>query len=713
MVVSEMGSIAIEPSTAIDDLTTTPTPLSERVFVYGMRLVGVALLLSITVPLYRIAGSGESDRIARDVADSADLSRSLFLLGTLIILTIGILASRITDPSGVDRLCSRLGARLESIPTRWFATVLALFTGLATLAFSNVVLKAKPNLIDAMVQLANARYVAAGHLSGPVNQFSEFWHLPNSIASAHGWVSQYPPGFVMLLGVGLRMGVPQLVGPFFAGLTVFFTVLAAERLFPDDIAVARLGALMLALSPFLIGLAGAFMNHVGAAAFISAAVYCALRSRDADSVVWAALSGASVGAVLSIRPLTALVAAVLVAIIWIAKPEAGLRERIRKLLKLSLGAVVGIAPFLAALGAYNQYFFGSPFRFGYAALVGPLVAPGFHLDPSGHLYGPLQALGYTASDLTTLSLYLLESPLPAVGIVAAFLMCARQFPTGVRIVLAWALLPVVANALYWHHGIFMGPRMLNEWAPAWTLLTAIAAVGMVRLIPRGLAFGGYSPRSALAISFAMAWLVGVFYLGPERLARYGGSWMASTRMTIRPASGASLVFVHGAWTTRIAMRLVAHGLRGDSLEAALAQNATCDVHNFADWYTQEPASRQAAAPPISFNFDSRNKTSKIQIAQGEEIRYVPGVPISRECLGEIASDALGIIETAPLAWQNDLPGLDGSGTMIVRDFGPQANARLIERHPERIPMILYRAQKEGAPKLVPYAAGIKSLWPAG
>jgi hypothetical protein len=92
---------------------------------------------------------------------------------------------------------------------------------------------------------------------------------------------------------------------------------------------------------------------------------------------------------------------------------------------------------------------------------------------------------------------------------------------------------------------------------------------------------------------------------------------------------------------------------------------------------------------------------------------VPGVVLSRDCLGEIASDTLGIIETAPLAWQADLPGLERTGPMIVRDFGPQINARLIERYPERIPMILYRPQKEGAPKLAPYAVGIKSLWPAG
>ena len=338
------------------------------------------------------------------------------------------------------------------------------------------------------------------------------------------------------------------------------------------------------------------MNHVGAAAFISIAVYCALRSRDADSVGWAVATGAAVGAVFSIRPLTAVVAALVVAIIWLTAPASSARIRLVGLVKLSSAAVLGIAPFLAALAAYNQHFFGSPLRFGYEALVGPLVGPGFHRDPSGHLYGPLQALGYTSSDLITLGAYLLETPIPAVLVVGAFLLASRRFEIGARIVTAWALLPVVANALYWHHGIFMGPRMLNEWAPAWALLTAAAAVGLVRRISPHRKFGGYSPRAGLTLAFMVAWVAAILYLAPQRLTRYGGSWMASTRMSTPSTPSPSLVFVHGGWPTRIAMRLTANGLRGDSLEAAMALNTTCDAYTFAELVRGSVERAQSPAP---------------------------------------------------------------------------------------------------------------------
>jgi hypothetical protein len=678
-----------------------------------LRVTGVALLVLITVPFYRLVAGTNSDRIAGDVVEAADLARTLLLLGTLITLTIGVLASRVMELARLETSLAKVGDRLTSVPLPWFALSLALVSGLLSLIFSVSVLEGKPNLIDAMVQLAQARFLAAGQLSGPVDQFSEFWHLPNSIATANGWVSQYPPGFVVLLAIGMRLGAPQLIGPILVGVTVMFTALTAARLFPEDRIVARLGAMMLALSPFLLGLAGAFMNHVGAAAFISVAVYCAIRSRDTDSFVWAVLSGAAVGAVFSIRPLTAIVAALIVAFIWLVGPTRRTGEAIERFLRLTLGAVIGIAPFLAALAVYNRHFFGNPIRFGYSALVGPLVAPGFHRDPSGHIYGPLQALGYTSSDLATLSMYLLETPIPAVGVVALFLLFAPAFTRGTRIVALWALLPVIANAFYWHHGIFMGPRMLNEWAPAWALFTAVSAVGLVRRIPREKALGNYSPRVAVTITFLLAWIAGIFYLGPQRLARYGGSWMASSRMAVPATGKPSLVFVHGGWPTRIAMRLTARGFRGDSLEAALALNPTCDVHNFASWYATKPAERTVIPPPLNFDFTAPNKTQTIQVARGDEIRFDEARPYVRSCLRQVASDSLGIIDIAPLVWQSDLPGLDGAGAMVVRDMGPEENAGLIARYPTRVPMMLFRPEKEAPPKLVPYDIGIKALWPHG
>jgi hypothetical protein len=684
----------------------------SRVSVYALRVAGAALALLVVFPFYRLLDTSDAGPFLRGSIAVAELSRTMVFLGLLILAAVGVMASRITNPSAVTNAFARLGNRLAAIPALWFAAGLALLSSCITLVFTLTALDGKPNLVDAMVQLLHARYVAAGQLAGPADAFSEFWHIQNSLVTPNGWVSQYPPGYVVLLAIGLRLGIVQAVAALLVGLSVFFTSLAAERLLRDDIIPARLGVMMLALSPFAIGLAGAYMNHVGAAAFTAAAVYFAVRGRDGDNLWWSVLAGFAVGGVFSIRPLSAVVAALVVAAVWLTRTSERWQQGLARFVRHSMAALLGIAPILVALAAYNQHFFGSPFRFGYVASQGPLVGPGFHRNPLGQLYGPLQAIAFTSSDLVTLSLYLLETPVPTVLIVGLFLLFAHRFSPGERVIAFWALVPVVANAFYWHHGMFMGPRMLNEAAPAWALLTAIAAVGLVRLVPREKMLGNYSPRTALAITFALAWCAGIFFLGPQRLASYGGPWMESSRIEVPRSPRPSLVFVHGAWTGRVAMRLVAHGLRLDSLEVAMRQNPTCDVHNFAIWYAMNPAERPREHPPMDFNFLPHQLPPTVEIAEGDNIRAYPGVPMPKNCLREVASDTLGIVDVAPLLWQSDLFGLGGEGTMVARDMGPEANARLINQFPDRVPALFYRSKKGGRPVLAPYADGMSVLWPS-
>jgi Dolichyl-phosphate-mannose-protein mannosyltransferase len=682
-----------------------------RFITYALRAAGMVLVALVLLPVYRLLDGPDAGRFPRGSLAAAELSRSMLFLGSFIAIAVAILASRVLDPSAIDRALGRLGKRLVAIPTLWFAGGLALIAAALTLAFSLAVLDGKPNLIDAMVQLVHARFIAAGHLAGPADDIPEFWQLQNSIVTPHGWVSQFPPGFVIFLAAGLRLGMVQLVGPVFAGLTVFFTALAAERLLSHDRATARVGAVMLCFSPFLIGLAAAFMNHIAAAAFTAAAIYCAVRSRDDGKLWWALLAGGAVGGVFSIRPLTGIVAAAIVAVVWLAYDMLDSGRRIVGFLRRSLAATVGISPVLAAVGAYNQFFFGRPFTFGYLASTGPLVEPGFHRDPTGAFYGPVQALAYTSSDLVTLSLYLLETPIPAVLVAGLFLVLSRRFSVGERVIAIWALLPVAANALYWHHGMFMGPRMLNEAAPPWALLTAIAAIGLVRLIPTERKWRNYSPRAVLTLAFALSWVAGLLYLGPQRLASYGGTWMESSRIEIPRRDRPSLVFVHGAWTGRIAMRLLSHGMRIDSLKAALRQNTTCDAHTYALWYSRPAADRAREAPPLDFSFVPRDTPPPMRLAAGDEIRVRPGVPLPRECLREVASDTFGIVDVGPLLWQGDLPGIAGDGPMFVRDMGPEPNARLIQRYPDRVPTVLLRPRDGEPPKVVPYAEGMNLLWP--
>jgi hypothetical protein len=141
----------------------------------------------------------------------------------------------------------------------------------------------------------------------------------------------------------------------------------------------------------------------------------------------------------------------------------------------------------------------------------------------------------------------------------------------------------------------------------------------------------------------------------------------------------------------------------------MALNPTCDVDDFASWY----ATRRAGEPaplPLNFDFNTPSQTQRIDVAQGDQIRYNPAKPLSRACQRQVASDTLGVIDISPLVWQGDLPGAVQGRAMIVRDLGPELNAQLIARYPQRVPMMLIRATKEGPPKLVPYEEGLKLLW---
>lgn len=139
---------------------TSPGPL-DRFITYTLRAAGVVLLALVLLPVYRLIYRPDAGAFPRVILAAAELSRSMLFLGSLIVITVAILASRVLDPSALDRTLARLGQRLVAIPTLWFAVGLGLITAALTLAFSLVVLDGKPNNIDAMVQLVHARFVAA------------------------------------------------------------------------------------------------------------------------------------------------------------------------------------------------------------------------------------------------------------------------------------------------------------------------------------------------------------------------------------------------------------------------------------------------------------------------------------------------------------------------------------------------------------------------
>lgn len=683
-----------------------------KIAIVGRRIMGALLVLLVTVPFYRLLDSPVTGLAGRSTVGLSELNAAALWYGALLALIPVIVLARVLEPRLIDRWVAILRARLLAPRSATFALVLALLAGALTLAFSLGVLEGKPNLIDAMSQLLHARYLAAGKLAGPVLPEGAFWHIQNTVITDQGWVSQYPPGHVVLLAIGFRLGAVWLIGPMMVAVAILFTALTAERLLPDDRATARLGAIMAALSPFLIGLAGAYMNHITAAAFGAAAVYCAVRTRDGNWA-WALPTGAALAWVFGTRPLAGVVVGAVVAFaVWWDGGGARLSQPGRWLARVAW-ATAGASPFLILLGAYNNHFFGRPWRFGYSAALGPATALGFHQDPWGNWYGPLQALGYTSADLVALNLNLLESPVPVVLLAGLFLLFARKLSTGERIIAAWALLTVLGNLFYWHHGLFMGPRMLNEAAPAWALLTAVAAVGIVRRIPPGFRVirGGYSVRVAVLLFLVGGGVVGYLVLAPQRLLSYGAERHAGSRVRVPEVSGPAIVFVHGAWEVRAGMRLAASGMRLDSLETALRQNPTCRVAEYVAYYVaRSEGNHSAKEVKLDLTPRSDDFPPRIEISPGNWILVAEDSPLTEECLREIEADRNGVVDVTPLAWQGDLPELDTGGAMYVRDLGPESNEELIRRHPERKPLVFYTPSSDASPILMPYQEGMAAIW---
>lgn len=708
---SEVGHLRGSPRPAIParPRATGQGGAAGRVAAAGRVVVGVGLVAFSLVPLYRLLDADRAGIAARATRDQVDAEYAAMLYGLLIVGML-LLASARYAPSRLDGLAAAAGGWLRRLRTPVLAGGLAILAVVLASTMSLLVFSGMPHWLDSIVQATHARFWAEGRLAGPASDHGGFWIIQNSLFTDNGWVSQYPPGHVAVIAVFMKLGVPWLAGPFMAGVAVCFGLLTGERLLPHRRGAARLGAALLAVSPFFLFIAASFMNHVTVAAMVSVAAYGLVRAWQGRAT-WGLLAGAGFGWALCTRPLaTAAMGLALFVLVPFVAEAAG---RARRLAAVTLATGAGALPFVLALAAYNTHFFGSPSRFGYELALGPNMRLGFVQDPWGNLYGLREAVGYTSSDLLMLGVGMFESPLPALLVIGLFLVVCRRLAPGERVLLGWATAPVVANFFYWHHGLLMGPRMLHEAMPAWALLFSVAAMGLIERVPAamgGVRLPALAPRRAVAVAIALPLASGILVLAPQRAVSHSGQRLPAADIPLPEFSQPALVFVHDAWTSRIAMTLAAHRVRLDIVETLLRQNPTCRLQALADalaagdadaarvaWASLDTVPRAHSLPPTS------------EISRGNLVRLSPGEALTPECAQQARSDAGGILDIAPLLWRADLPDGPSKGALFVRDMGPARNRVLLERYPNRVPFAW--AMRGDDAMLLQYDDGMAVLWP--
>jgi hypothetical protein len=666
--------------------------------------LGLGLIVLSMLPLYRLLDPARAGLAGGATVDHVDAEFASVYYGLLIVAVLFAVGIRYL-PASTGSVLARAGRRLAGAHVLTVAGAAAVFAAVATAAFSLLVLDGLTHWIDSIAQVFHARFWAEGMLAGPAHDGGGFWVMQNSLFTDNGWVSQYPPGHVAVLTLFVLIGAPWAAGPFMVGLTVLFGALVADRLLADRLA-ARAAPVLLAASPFFVFVGATYMNHVTTAALVTVGAYGLLRAWQ-DRAAWALLAGAAFGLSLATRPLATVSMA---AVLFVLIPFTAGRPSLAALAGVAGFTAAGALPFLAALLAYNRHFFGSALSFGYEVALGPQMRLGFLRDPWGNDYGLREAIGYTSSDLMTLGVNLLESPLPAVLLIGVFLLVQRRLAAGERVLLGWALAPVVTNFFYWHHGLLMGPRMLYEAAPAWVLLFAGAACALAARLPERAGGGALSPRRGYIVAVVAAVATGLLLLAPQRALSYSGLRLDAVRTAPPQLDAPSLVFVHGAWTGRIAMSLAANRFRLDTVETLLRQNPTCRVHELA---RAAAAGNAAAVAGVLSSLDTIPRSTGlprvVEVSRGNAIRVAEGEMLTPDCAREAQSDRRGIIDAAPLVWLGDVPGGRVRGALYVRDMGPALNARLIAEHPARVPAV-YMADDAGTPVLLPYEQGMALLW---
>lgn len=264
----------------------------------------------------------------------------------------------------------RLGGRLlRADPRIVLPCVLAVHLGL-TLFTHAVTLRRFPNSGDEYAYLLSARIFAEARLSVPSPEPREFFDVVHVLNDGK-FYGKYPPGWPLLLSIGVLLRAPFLVNALLGALTLGVMYATARKNF--SLEVANLSLYLTLGNPYLIFTSASYFSHPACLLFISLFLYFYLDALDDPGRRKTfVLLGLAAGAAFVTRPYTAVV--VLVPLLAYRSWRAARGGTLRPLVP---GLALAALPFAVMAGLFLLY----NFRQTGSALVQPFN----RYDPNDHL----------------------------------------------------------------------------------------------------------------------------------------------------------------------------------------------------------------------------------------------------------------------------------------------------------------------------------------
>jgi hypothetical protein len=340
---------------------------------------------------------------------------------------------------------------------------------IAPLLLALVVLDPIPHIPDGYAYLFQAKLFTLGRLWAPSPEFPAFFPAPWSVDLDGRLFTVFPPGWPMVLALGVAAGLPYFVNPVLGALSLLVMWHLWQELFDEQ--RANLALALCALSPFYLFMSAGFMSHNVSLLTSSLFALAFLKSIRTDSLAWGCVAGFAIGFQILVRPVSAL---------FIFAAVAGFFALSRRSVtswKTTAYSLIGAGLGTAAYGIYNRalvgewgvpplYFLTPANQFGFGTDIGLPWATSF--PTPGH--DPLRALLNLNLNMSVMNNDLFGWPLASLLFVAICLLIKRlQWQHRLSATIAAAA--VVLYAGYWYNGVAFGARFYYCLLPYLVILS--------------------------------------------------------------------------------------------------------------------------------------------------------------------------------------------------------------------------------------------------
>ncbi|NND40600.1 MAG: hypothetical protein HKO04_00825, partial [Silicimonas sp.] len=424
----------------------------------------------------------------------------------------------------------------------------AIFAFLGSALFAYYGFDRLPHVDDEAVYTFQAKLYAEGQLVAPAP--------PEALGAAFeyylmdvrdgNWIATPPPGWPAILAIGIVLGVPWLVNPALAGLSVLAAASLATRIWGSSI--ARWAACFLALSPWFLAMGGSLMPHMSSLLLLLLSWNLLLWARKSGLVWLALLAGLTMGWVFVIRQLEGVILGVLTGL-WLLSYVRETKGFLRGALYTVGCVLTGSVYFL-----YNYAITGNPLSAPLARYINDLWGPGANNYGFGENIGkpevwagldlelghsPYEAIMNTAQNLAILDMDLFGWGVGSLFLVWIAMIFGRLDRAALSMI-GLCLVIMLAMFFYWFSGSFyVGPRY---WFMMIFPLAVISAHGVMTLTHR-LSFQDMSEQRVAATVLVLLTFSVAVYSPWRAVEKYHGYANATDAVRSAGIEGNSLVFV--------------------------------------------------------------------------------------------------------------------------------------------------------------------------